>query len=362
MIIYPNFSLRAHNSFQLNVSARYFAEYYSVQELVELLSSDLLKENRFLQIGGGCNLLFINDFDGVILHSGIKGIEFISEDDKFIRVRVGAGEVWDNFVQFAVEQNFGGIENLSHIPSEVGAAPIQNIGAYGAEAKNVIEAVETIEIATGKKRVFSNEECHFGYRNSVFKHELKDKYIVIYVVFKFEKQPQLLLNYGNLREEVLKRGKPSIKTVREAVIAIRQSKLPDHKTIGNAGSFFMNPVISIEKLDELKTLYPDIPSYALSAKNPFSPLREEGKDKPLLLHNNTSEGEVEVKIPAAWLIEQCGWKGKSLGNAAVHDKQALVLINKGNATGVEIMHLATEITKSVEAKFGIKILLEIIVV
>jgi UDP-N-acetylmuramate dehydrogenase len=249
---------------------------------------------------------------------------------------VGAGEEWDDFVRFSVEKNISGIENLSAIPGEVGATPIQNIGAYGVEVKDVIAEVHTIEIKTAKKRVFSNEECCFGYRDSIFKQALKGQYIVTYVVYRLKKLAEYSLQYGNLSAEVKKYGSFTLENIRKAVVAIRSEKLPDHRAIGNAGSFFMNPIISRSFFEVLQSTYPSIPYYFVS--------------------------ETEVKVPAGWLIEQCGWKGKSHGNAAVHDKQALVLINKGNATGKEIMELASLIEKSVQEKFGITIHPEVIVV
>lgn len=336
MDVLSHFSLLLYNSFKIDVKSRWFVEYSSEEDLIELLKEDILKNNRFLHIGGGCNVLFMNDFDGVILHSGIKGIELIREDENFVYYRVGAGEVWDDFVRFVVEKNISGIENLSAIPGEVGATPIQNIGAYGVEVKDVISEVQAIEIKTGGKRVFSNEECAFGYRDSIFKQALKGQYIVTYVVYRLKKLAKYSLQYGNLSAEVEKYGAITLENIRKAVVAIRSEKLPDHKTIGNAGSFFMNPIISRSYFEVLQSTYPSIPHYSVS--------------------------ETEVKVPAGWLIEECGWKGKSHGNAAVHNKQALVLINKGNASGKEIMELASLIEKSVKEKFDITIHPEVIVV
>lgn len=336
MDVLSHFSLLPYNSFKIDVKSRWFVEYASEEELMEFLKEDRFKENRFFHLGGGCNVLFMNNFEGIILHSGIKGIALIGEDENCVYYRVGAGEVWDDFVRFAVEKNISGIENLSAIPGEVGATPIQNIGAYGVEVKDVISQVHTIEIKTGKKRVFSNEECAFGYRDSIFKQALKGQYIVTYVVYRLQKRAEYSLHYGNLSTEVKKYGSLTLKNIRKAVMAIRAEKLPDTATVGNAGSFFMNPIISRSYFEVLQSLYPSIPCFPVS--------------------------ETEVKVPAAWLIEQCGWKGKSHGNAAVHHKQPLVLINKGNATGKEIMALAALIENSVKEKFGIIIYPEVILV
>ena len=333
MIIKQNISLLSYNTFGIDVKANYFAEYESIVELHEILNSETVKLNNILHIGGGSNLLFLNDFKGLILHSKIKSIKVIREDEDFVIMEVGSGVVWDDFVAYCVTNGYGGVENLSLIPGEVGASAVQNIGAYGVEVQDLILEVKALEIESAQTRTFQVEECNYGYRISIFKNELKGKYIITSVVFKLSKKPAFKLNYQLLEEEVLKNGEITLQNIRKTIIAIRESKLPDTKLLGNAGSFFMNPVISKWKFVDLQVLYPNIPHYFVT--------------------------ENEEKLPAGWLIDQCGWKGKSIGNAAVHDKQALVLINKGDATGAEIVQLASEIQKSVKEKFGIELQTEV---
>jgi UDP-N-acetylmuramate dehydrogenase len=333
MIIKQNISLLSYNTFGIDVKANYFAEYESIVELQEILNSETVKLNNILHIGGGSNLLFLNDFKGLILHSKIKSIKIIREDEEFVFMEVGSGVVWDDFVAYCVTNGYVGVENLSLIPGEVGASAVQNIGAYGVEVQDLILEVKALEIESAQTRTFQVEECNYGYRISIFKNELKGKYIITSVVFKLSKKPAFKLNYQHLEEEVLKNGEISLQNIRKTIIAIRESKLPDTKLLGNAGSFFMNPVISKSKFVDLQVLYPNIPHYFVT--------------------------ENEEKLPAGWLIDQCGWKGKSIGNAAVHDKQALVLINKGDATGAEIVQLASEIQKSVKEKFGIELQTEV---
>lgn len=334
MKTFENYSLLNNNTFGIDVKANYFIEYDSVEELQQLLRSDLLEESKFLHIGGGSNLLFINDYQGVILHSKIKGIDAIEGSRSVVVLRVGAGEVWDKFVEYCVSKNYGGVENLSGIPGEVGATPVQNIGAYGAEAANAIVAVECVNVKTGEEHKFTAEECQFGYRDSIFKRDFKGKYIVTHVHFRLKKtgwQPNV--NYGSLKDEFEKYPEKNIAAVRSAVLAIRGRKLPEPKVLGNAGSFFMNPVVPMSKYESLKEVYPEIPCYVIS--------------------------DSEVKIPAGWLIEQCGWKGKSVGNVAVHGSQALVLINKGGANGLDIINLSDNIRASIVAKFGIDLTPEV---
>jgi len=327
MKITPNASLLPYNTFGINACADYIVEYESVSDLLEVLKSENVKSNRILPVGSGSNLLFLNDFKGVILHSVIKSIQKINENADSVFLEVGSGVVWDDFVAYCVENGLGGVENLSLIPGETGASAVQNIGAYGVEVRDVIVEVHAVEIESAVGHTFSNLECHYGYRESIFKNELKGKFIVTSVVFKMDKKPSFKLNYSKLEEEVLKTGCISLQTVRDTIIAIRQSKLPDTKSMGNAGSFFMNPVISKHHFLELQAEYPQVPHYFVS--------------------------ETEEKVPAGWLIEQCGWKGKSIGNASVHDKQALVIVNRGGATGAEIVFLAEQIQHSVKDKFGI---------
>jgi UDP-N-acetylmuramate dehydrogenase len=327
MQIHKNFSLQAYNTFGIEAMATYFIEYQNVDELKTILLSDIVRTHRLLHIGSGSNLLFLNDFDGVILHSLIKDIVVLQETEEMVVLKVGSGVVWDDFVAFAVQNSWGGIENLSFIPGEVGASAVQNIGAYGVEAKDVIKRVHAIEVATGNEMVFALEDCRYGYRDSIFKHELKGKFIVTAVEFCLQKRQGYQLTYQHLEEEEKKRGAVNLLNIRRTIIEIRESKLPDPAVAGNAGSFFMNPVVSREHFDQLLKNYPEMPHYHVSA--------------------------TEEKIPAAWLIDQCGWKGKTIGQAGVHDRQALVLVNKGGARGSEIVHLAEQIQKSVQEKFGV---------
>ena len=320
-----DYSLLKHNTFGMDVRAERFIEYVSEEELISILP--LLHEHRFLHIGGGSNILFCGNYDGIILHSAIAGISVVAEDEASVSVKVGAGVQWDDFVSYAVEKGWSGAENLSLIPGEVGASAVQNIGAYGVEAKDLIENVETIDLTDGTRRVFLNAECVYGYRKSIFKNELKGRYAVTYVTYRLSKVFQPKIDYGNVREKL--QGKElTPENVRNAVIDIRQSKLPDPEVIGNAGSFFMNPVVSLEKYEALKTENPDMPHYIVDGG---------------------------VKIPAGWLIEKCGWKGKSLGRAGVCPNQALVLINLGGTTGSDIVALSNAVCQSVSEKFGISI-------
>lgn len=323
--IEDNYSLLSHNTFGMNVTAKRFVEYATEEELKEVIPS---LSGDVLHIGGGSNLLFKGDYDGTILHSAIRGIEVEDETDDEVLVRVGAGVVWDDFVAYAVERGWGGIENLSLIPGEVGASAVQNIGAYGVEAKDVIVLVEGIELTSGQKRYFGTIECDYAYRRSIFKTYLKGKYAVTYVTYRLQKHPVLKLEYGNIKAVLGDSGDKTIADVRQAIIDIRNAKLPDPKVMGNAGSFFMNPVVSREKFLALQKDYPQMPYY---------------------------EVEGGVKIPAGWMIDQCGWKGKSMGRAGVHDKQALVLVNLGGATSEEIIALCDAVCKSVMEKFGIDI-------
>ena len=322
---YTNYSLLNHNTFGMDVKAKRYVEYNSEDELKTLIPT---LSGVVLHMGGGSNLLFKGNFDGIVLHSAIKGVEVVEETADAVLVRVGAGEVWDDFVAWAVEHGYGGVENLSLIPGEVGASAVQNIGAYGVEAKDVIALVEAMDLSNGQKRIFGNQECDYAYRQSIFKNQLKGKYAITYVTYRLQKQPMLKLEYGNIRAVLGDREEVTVADVRQAIIDIRNAKLPDPKVQGNAGSFFMNPVVSREKFLSIQKDYPQMPFY---------------------------EVEGGVKIPAGWMIDQCGWKGKSLGRAAVHDKQALVLVNLGGATSDEILTLCHTICKDVYDKFGIDI-------
>lgn len=325
-----NYPLLSRNTFGMDVKAAVFVEYDSVAELKTILSDNNYLSGQWLHIGGGSNLLFTADYAGTVLHSAIRGYEVVDEDDREVKVRVGAGEVWDDFVAYAVGNGWYGAENLSLIPGEVGASAVQNIGAYGAEAKDLIVKVETLAVETGAERVFSNEECRYAYRESIFKKELRGKYIVTYVTYCLSKQPVFNLEYGNVQGELAKRGcEVTLENVRNTIIAVRKVKLPDPKVQGNAGSFFMNPMVPRARFEALQQQYPDMPHYDVDGDR--------------------------VKIPAAWMIDRCGWKGKQVGRAGVHTKQALVLVNCGGATGDEVISLARQIQESVQQKFGISI-------
>jgi UDP-N-acetylmuramate dehydrogenase len=330
MKIIENCPLYGRNTFGMDVKADCIAEWSSPDELRTLLGT---VERPYLLVGGGSNLLFTGDFKGTILQSRIETIDIVKESQDSVLVRVGAGVVWDDFVAYAVLQGWWGVENLSAIPGHVGASAVQNIGAYGVEAKDVIETVQTICLDNGKAREFSNADCRYAYRQSIFKNELKGQYAVTYVQFRLSRKPQPKLGYGALEAQVKALGEPTLENIRNAVITIRDGKLPDPKVLGNAGSFFMNPVIPSAQFDALKQQYPDIPSYPA----------QEGM----------------VKVPAGWLIEQAGWKGRSLGPAAVYDRQALVLVNKGGATGADIIRLADTIIGDVKQKFGITLSTEV---
>lgn len=333
MRIEENYSLEKHNTFRLPVKSRWFMEYANEEELERILRDEYFQESLSLHIGEGSNLLFMNDFNGIILHSVIKGITVEEETDDTVLLRAGAGERWDDVVAYAVSHGWGGIENLSLIPGEAGAAAIQNIGAYGVEMKEVVEMVEAYNQLSFEKRIFSNEECRYGYRSSYFKDEHNDPHIITYITLRLSKKPQLSVDYGDLKEELAKHPGSALQALRASVIAIRQQKLPDPDRFGNAGSFFMNPVIPASHFSKLKEQYPTIPSYPAA--------------------------EGSVKVPAGWLIEQCGFKGKSHGAVGVYEKQALILLNLGDARGHEIALVAESIRTAVHDRFGIAILPEV---
>ncbi|OIP83798.1 MAG: UDP-N-acetylenolpyruvoylglucosamine reductase [Porphyromonadaceae bacterium CG2_30_38_12] len=333
MEILENQSLLAWNTFGVEAKATYFARYKTVSELREILQTQVAKIHPILHIGSGSNLLFINNFNGLILHSEMQHIQLVSETKTEVIVEAGAGLLWDDFVSYCVKMNWYGIENLSLIPGETGAAAIQNIGAYGVEICSSIAKVKTISIETGETTFFRNSECAYGYRESIFKKALRGKYIVTAVVFALSRKPTYTLNYQHLEANVLAQGKINLDTIRKTVIEIRSAKLPDPKELGNAGSFFMNPIVSKKRYEQLKRFYEKIPHYEVSA--------------------------TEEKIPAGWLIEQCGWKGKSIGRVGVHDKQALVIVNKGGATGVEIADFSALVQQSVRQKFDIQLVPEV---
>ena len=329
MRIEQNYSLLKHNTFGLDVKTKYFVEYENEADLQKLLRDEYFFSQQFWHIGQGSNLLFLDDFDGIIVHSAIQSREKIEETDDFVRLKVGAGTDWDSLVAYCVQNGWGGLENLSLIPGEVGASAVQNIGAYGAEAADCIEEVHAYFLETGEKKIFSNAECEYSYRHSFFKKpENKGKYYITHVVYKLSKKPTFRLDYGNIRQYLADKS-VTLETVRQAVIAIRESKLPDPKKIGNAGSFFVNPYICTAHYEDLKKQYPDMPHY---------PVNDEA-----------------VKVPAAWLIEHCGLKGKTIGGAAVYEKQPLVIVNQGNASGQDIADLAAEICSAVKEKFFIEL-------
>nr|MBC7613346.1 UDP-N-acetylmuramate dehydrogenase [Pseudopedobacter sp.] len=325
--IHQNVSLKNFNTFGIEAYARYFVEINHKEDLVELFSDTQWHDSPRLIMGGGSNMLFTQNFDGLVIKMNIRGIEHRINHEEVI-IESGAGEVWNDLVTYCVGWEFAGMENLSLIPGSVGASPIQNIGAYGVELKDVFESCEAFEIATGAFKHFKKDDCKFAYRESIFKQELKNKYIIVSVKFKLSTQAQINIKYGAISDELLKREivHPSIKDISLVVSAIRVSKLPDPSTIGNAGSFFKNPVLSKIKFDLIHAQFPEISHY---------------------LVNN------EVKLAAGWLIEQCGWKGKVVGNTGTWKNQALVLVNHGNASGDEVLQLSDAIILSVKEKFNV---------
>ncbi len=325
--INDNFSLRSHNTFGIDVRAKKFIEYSSLEDLRSFLLEGGFQP-PFLHIGSGSNLLFLKDYEGTILHSKIESIEIVAEDDSSIVLRVGSGLNWDEFVAYTVKNKWYGLENLSLIPGEVGASAVQNIGAYGVEVKDVIALVETIDLA-GVIRHFTPSECEYAYRDSIFKNPENKNLIVTHVHYKLSKKEQYKLSYKSLKKAIQELGTISLELVRNTVIQIREDKLPDPQEIGNAGSFFMNPIVNKAHFDSIQAQYPDMPYYQLS--------------------------EDAFKIPAGWMIDVCGWKGKKLGNAGVHDKQALVLVNKGGATGADVLRLSQTIQEDVYKRFNVEI-------
>lgn len=326
-----DYSLLHHNTFNIDARCRRFIEFENVEEAQAICRKFSCDDQPLMVLGGGSNLLLTRDFDGTVLHSAIKGIEVTSDNEDCVMVRVGSGVVWDDFVAYAVDHNWYGAENLSYIPGEVGASAVQNIGAYGAEAKDIINKVEAIDIANATITTIDADSCNYGYRQSRFKQEWRGRYLITHVTFRLSKTFTPKLDYGNIRAKLQTQGieKPDARQLRDTIIDIRREKLPDPAVEGNAGSFFMNPVVSRNKYLELAALYPSVPHYQVDANS--------------------------VKIPAGWMIEQCGWKGRSLGNAGVHSKQALVLVNRGGATGNEVVELCNAVRHDVKEKFGIDI-------
>jgi UDP-N-acetylmuramate dehydrogenase len=338
MLISEDFCLKTFTTFGVEVRTRRFIVVSSKTDLEELFEEGYLKERPRMVLGGGSNLLFTGHYPGLILSSQMRGKETVKETADEVWIKVSSGEYWPTFVDDVVEKGYGGVENLCLIPGKVGAAPIQNIGAYGVEVKDVIESLEAFDLDSGEIRTFRNEECNFGYRSSIFKTKEKDKYFILNVTFRLSKKPKLKLSYAPLKQlfKDRKDGGISVKEVSEAIKNIRNSKLPDPDHLKNAGSFFKNPAVSKEKADELKNQYPDMPVYP----------QPNGK----------------VKLAAGWMIEQCGWKGKKEGNVGVYEKQALILVNYDNASGKEILRFSQKINNSVRKKFGINLKREVIVI
>lgn len=326
-----NADLLPYNTFKIRARARYFTQINTTAELHALIDSPVFRQEKHFILGGGSNVLFSGDFDGLIIKSNLQGIETVAQDDDTITLKSGAGERWHTFVMHCVQHNYGGVENLSLIPGTIGASPIQNIGAYGVEIKDVLKSVDAINLTTGELKTFSNHECAFGYRESVFKHTVKGKYFISSVTLTLTKKNHLLnTSYGAIQQTLDQHNQvATIQSISNTVIAIRQSKLPDPTVVGNAGSFFKNPTITATAFELLKKSFPAIPGYQ-------------------------SENQ-HVKVPAGWLIEQCGWKGKTIGNVGVHPHQALVLVNYGDGNGEQLWTLAQQIIASVKDKFNVEL-------
>jgi UDP-N-acetylmuramate dehydrogenase len=328
--IEENFSLKNHNTFGIDAKAKYFAEFDSLFALKEIISSEIFQNNKSFILGGGSNILLTKDFEGLILHNKIEGICILEDNENDITVEVGGGVDWHDFVMWSVSQELSGIENLALIPGTVGASPIQNIGAYGMEVKETIHKVTALEIATQEIKTFSNEDCNFEYRNSIFKEELKNKFIITKVEFELSKTPLNKTTYGAIEEELKTLNlEANPKNIADAVINIRNRKLPNPSEIGNSGSFFKNPIISTERFEELQKEFPNIVGYKMADR--------------------------ETKVAAGWLIDNAGLKGYRKADAGVHKNQALVLVNYGNASGTEIINLAKEVQQKVKEKYGISI-------
>lgn len=331
MKVIHNYSLKQLNTFRIESVSTHFVEINSIDELLELREKELFKNNKILILGGGSNILFTKNFDGLVIQPNIRGIEIIKEDSASIYLKIGAGEVWEELVEYAVQKCWGGIENLACIPGRVGAAPIQNIGAYGVELDSVFQTLTAVNLKNGEQKVFSQDECEFGYRTSIFKTRLRNEYFITDITLKLKRIPVLNLTYAALDDYLINNNipDPAMKDVFNAVLNIRKTKLPDPNKMGNAGSFFKNPLISKDDFDNLKKAFPQIKSY--------------------------QQKDGSFKLAAAWLIENCGWKGKRIGEVGVHEKQALVIVNYGAGDGRQIQLLAEQIMKSVNEKFHIKL-------
>jgi UDP-N-acetylmuramate dehydrogenase len=335
--IHTNFSLKNFNTFGIEAKARQFVAVASVAELTSVLKQHQ-DEKKFI-LGGGSNMLLTQDIDALVIHIDLKGKKVIQENEDYVWVECQAGENWHEFVLWTLAQNYGGLENMSLIPGNVGTTPVQNIGAYGAEIKDTMTSCEAIKIDTFETKTFSNADCHFGYRESIFKQDVKDQYIITSVVFQLTKRNHKINTaYGDIQSELAKNGieNPTIQDVSAAVIAIRKSKLPDPKELGNSGSFFKNPILLKSDFEKIHVQFPNMKYYDVS--------------------------ETEVKVPAGWLIEQAGFKGKRFGDAGIHKNQALVLVNYGNATGQEILAVSKDIQKTIYEKFGLQIEAEVNVI
>jgi len=329
MNIIENYPLLKLNTFGIDVKAKYFTSINTINELIEVTKTNVFKDLELLILGGGSNILFTKDFDGLVILNNIKGKEIIDQNQQSIFLKIGAGENWHELVMYCVDNGWGGIENLSLIPGNTGTAPMQNIGAYGVEIKETFIELEALEISSGKIVKFNNSDCEFGYRESVFKNKMKNQYIILNITLELKKNPVLNINYGDVKAILESQNikNPDIKEVSNAIISIRQSKLPDPKKIGNSGSFFKNPIVSLNLLELIKKKYPNVVNYEIN--------------------------ENEFKIAAGWLIERAGWKGKKFNNYGIHEKQALVLVNYGLANGMEIFELSEKIILDIKDKFGI---------
>ena len=335
MNVLENYPLKKLNTFGINVRSKYLVEVSSIDEILEIIESEKFKNLKKLVLGGGSNVLFTKDYNGLIILNKIKGMKVTYQDADCVKLLIGAGENWHELVMYTVENGWGGIENLSLIPGHTGTAPMQNIGAYGVEIKDTFIELEALEISTGKIEKFNKEKCKFGYRESIFKNENKNKYIILNITLRLNKNPKINVSYGEIKNDLRNNNiqSPTVKDVSEAIISIRKRKLPDPKKIGNSGSFFKNPVVDLNKLKSLQEKYPNIVNYQIN-KNEF-------------------------KIAAGWMIEKAGWKGKTINNYGVHKNQSLVLVNYGNAKGIEIYNLSEKIIIDIKEKFGILLVREV---
>lgn len=331
MQIQENYSLKRHHTFGTDVSARYFSSFNNLDELQELLAFNDSRKTSLMLLGGGSNILFRKDYDGLVLHNAISGIEELHEDEDYVYVKAGAGENWHSLVLYTLEKNWAGLENLSLIPGNVGASPMQNIGAYGVEVQDLFWSLEAFHLKDRKPQVFTNADCKFGYRESVFKGKLKNQFAILNVTYRLRKKPVFHTSYGAITQELerMQVKELSIQAISRAVINIRQSKLPDPAVIGNAGSFFKNPTVGVAVFESIRLKYPHIVGYP--------------------------NADGSVKLAAGWLIEQCGWKGYREGDAGVHDRQALVLVNYGSATGTQVYDLSSRIVASVKKQFNVEL-------